>query len=359
MRISIDETRESRGAKQRRKKLIITAIGLSIILHVIGGAAATIWIIATFHTPPEATFITKKKIVIPPKIMDPRVASAEFEAVARKPVLDQKLSSRRMTQFNLPDVPKMDIKEVVEFDASTIASEAITSMGDGVGMGGGDGGGGTGMEGNLFGMKVKAEKLGVVLDVSFSTHGLLTNVIEQITSQFSGSVIILAPGCGMRDDSDGDVLSGMKFLDLFSKIESGGMSGTNIYNFINRLFNNNSLFKDAYSSLSSSKNLYVLEGLPINGSKRNEILAKGRGGAKHSTHEAFYYLVRKARVDSIYWFADFKDEIEEELKKDVIRHCNSKKIKIYVHDFDGSPNGDHVPLFARETGGEYLCQRIR
>lgn len=135
MAISLENLQDSTGEK--RKKIAASVIMVSVIIHLVAGFGAAIFIVARYFAPPEATFVAKKLVTIPPKIIDPKMAAAEFEAAAPKPVLDQKIASLRATDFALPDIPMMPVDQLVEFNPSTTVSAQVTGLLGGLGGGGG------------------------------------------------------------------------------------------------------------------------------------------------------------------------------------------------------------------------------
>ena len=141
MSVDMDALQESGG---RKKRLLINALLIALVIHVGFGIFAGLWVVVAHFTPPEATFVSKQIVAIPPEIVDPKLAAAEFDSAAKKPVLDQKLASLREMDFALPDVPMADVAEVVEFDPSSIAAADVSGMVSGAGGTGGGNGGGAG-----------------------------------------------------------------------------------------------------------------------------------------------------------------------------------------------------------------------
>lgn len=157
--------------KAGRRKLVASVIFVSILIHVLVGLGAAIWIVARYLAPPEATFEARKTVALPPKVFDPKMASAELEASAPKPVLDQQLASLRATDFALPDVPRMPVDQVVNVDPSAVVSDQLTGLLDatgGAGAGGGGGGGGNLSAVSFFGIQDQARRVVIVFDVSLS-----------------------------------------------------------------------------------------------------------------------------------------------------------------------------------------------
>ncbi|MEM6600864.1 MAG: hypothetical protein AAF649_05710 [Verrucomicrobiota bacterium] len=158
-------------SKQSRRNIIVSVIMVSIVIHVLGGVGAAIYIVAKYLQPPEATFVARKMVTIPPKILDPKMAAAEFEAAAPKPQLDQKIASLRATDFALPDIPMMPVDDLVEFTPSTQITSSVTGLTEGLGAGegaGGSGGGGEGDGMNFFGLQTRGRSVLIIFDISFS-----------------------------------------------------------------------------------------------------------------------------------------------------------------------------------------------
>lgn len=157
-------------AKKRNRSVLVSVLIFSIGVHVVGGLIAAAFIVAKWIAPPEAAFVAKKMVALPPQIIDPRMASAELEAAAPKPTLDEKIASVRETDFSLPDLPQIQTDQVAEFDPSALMADAAIGLGAGQGGGGGGGagGGGEGSGINFFGIQTQARSVIIVFDISLS-----------------------------------------------------------------------------------------------------------------------------------------------------------------------------------------------
>lgn len=155
----------------RRRKAVVSVLVVSVAVHALAALAAGIWIVARYFTPPQAVFEAKKMASLPPKIIDPKMAGAEFEAAAPKPALNESLASLRETEFALPDLPRMPADQMAEFDPSAAVSDSLAGMLGGLGSGGGGtGGGGTG-EGTGFsfmGISSTGRSVIILFDISSS-----------------------------------------------------------------------------------------------------------------------------------------------------------------------------------------------
>lgn len=166
---SEDAQLERRRAE--RKKLLVTVLVVSVGLHVLAGIVAGIWIVAKYLTPPPSTFVAKRPVQLPPKIVEQKMQSAEFEAAMPKPTFDDKMASLRPTDFALPDLPQMPMENMMPLDPATLVSDTITALvgaeGAGAGDGAGQGGfGGTASDISFLGIKTSARRIVIMYDIS-------------------------------------------------------------------------------------------------------------------------------------------------------------------------------------------------
>ncbi|MFM8810436.1 MAG: hypothetical protein ACKOJB_16310 [Chthoniobacterales bacterium] len=140
----------------------------SLIIHLVGGIGAGVWIVARYFMPPAATFEVKKEIRIAAEEREHRMNMAEFDAGQPKPSFTDKMSSARPTDFALPDLPVIPVDTVTTFDPSDIVTDQLAGLGGmGGGTGSGSGGGGTGGSAvDFFGISDTANRVIIVVDVS-------------------------------------------------------------------------------------------------------------------------------------------------------------------------------------------------
>lgn len=168
MAVSIDSLQDK--TKAQRRAMVGGVLLIAILVHVLAGIGAAVWIVARALAQPEATFVAQKIVTLPPKIIDPRMAASELEAAAPKPTFDDKIASLRETDFALPDLPPMPMDRLMDFDPSTIMSDQISSMATAAGAGGGDGGlgggGGLGDTMNFLGIQTTGRRIVLMYDIS-------------------------------------------------------------------------------------------------------------------------------------------------------------------------------------------------
>jgi len=158
------------AAKKQHRSVLVSVLIFSIGIHILAGLIAAAYVVVKWIAPPEATFVAKKMVALPPQIIDPRMASAELEAAAPKPVLDEKIASVRETDVSLPDIPQIQTDQVADFDPSALITDAAAGLGAGAGGGGGGGagGGGEGSGLSFFGIQTQARSIIIVFDISQS-----------------------------------------------------------------------------------------------------------------------------------------------------------------------------------------------
>lgn len=160
-------------ARTNRRAMISSIIIGSIVVHGIALVLFGLWTVAQHFRRPEARFEMKKVVKIPPKTLEHKMNVAQHEAMAPKPVFNDKLISMRPTEFALPDLPQVDMNQMLPLDPSELISDQVNgligtgALGSGLGDGFG-GGGGTGSGMSFFGVKADGDRILLLFDVSLS-----------------------------------------------------------------------------------------------------------------------------------------------------------------------------------------------
>jgi hypothetical protein len=179
--ISADKGKSGAGKNSRdstrRRRLIVSVIIGSVVVHLIGLAVFGIWVVAQYFQDPPAEFIVQKKsLKIPPETPEHKMNMAKHEAMTPKPTFSDKVISTRPMKFSLPDLPKVPVEQMLPLDPSDLISDQVNSlvgksgMGNGLGSGK-SGGGGTGSGLSFFGIKDNAKSVVIMIDVSASMFG--------------------------------------------------------------------------------------------------------------------------------------------------------------------------------------------
>ncbi|MFZ4774745.1 MAG: hypothetical protein ACOYM3_05245 [Terrimicrobiaceae bacterium] len=160
--------------KKRIRRLIITVVLVSLGIHLAAGIVAGVVIVARYLTEPPAEFKAVRDIRLPAKQREHKMNMASFDGMAPKPSFNDKMQSTRPSPFSLPEMPKMDMDQMLPLDPSEIVSDQVSSLvgsgglGNGLGSGGSGGGGfgGTGM--SFFGIQSTGKRILLLFDVSTS-----------------------------------------------------------------------------------------------------------------------------------------------------------------------------------------------
>jgi hypothetical protein len=197
--------------------------------------------------------------------------------------------------------------------------------GNGRGFGpgkGGAGGLGNGLHSNikLFGMDLNVESIGLVLDVSGSMTPKLRRVVDEANRVAEGSPVVLHVGCGLG--------SGKKSQD--ATIERVGSPRDGFKKFW--YFNQHR--RDQGERPKKQDDIDISGPPPV-----PEVYAVFAGRPQTYYHDrarsaltADALLCNELRkVEAVYWFADFQDEITPETAEDVLKELKRKKQKLYIH----------------------------
>jgi len=233
------------------------------------------------------------------------------------------------------DIPALDIDVNVD-------SSAVYGRG-----GGGFGGGLAGVRemaitANLFGASVTAEKLGVILDISFSTHDVLSSVVDEIQKSFPDALIIFVPGCSISARKS-EIVPISAYAETTRKYQTAKFTTTN---FINTLLTRKD-FKKLWDRASQEGT-----GKVIFSEVNNHHGVAGSDLAMRNLADR--------GADVIYWFADFDDRLDPELSSRIATYLARKGTKLMMHDFKGSlgkfHNEDTLKMMAERTEGKFFLK---
>jgi len=160
-------------ARSDRRTLVGSVILGSVIVHAVALLLFGAWTVAKHFRRPEARFEMKKVVEIPPKTPEHKMNVAKHEAMAPKPTFDDKLVSTRPVEFALPELPEVDMDQMLPLDPSELISDQVSglvgsaALGSGLGSGM-SGGGGTGEGMSFFGVEAEGDRILLLFDVSAS-----------------------------------------------------------------------------------------------------------------------------------------------------------------------------------------------
>lgn len=249
----------------------------------------------------------------------------------------QALLKKRAASFNAPQLRTASLATnaavslpdlqttLTDFRTLSVASPA--AGGTGGGQGGAAGTGADGLLGNgfgrgmgpgvgkgfvsipmIFGQKIDARRMVVVLDMSGSMYPFLPAVIKEVDKVAPGSMVILHYGCGLNDQ----------------EIRGPRLESTSDRDFM----------KDRIATSLLDTGAGSMEQ-----KDRETLLAVVKKRAKTyfvpSTNTGTTWVAlmdEKLRdADAIYWFADFADTVTTARMEEVSRILRGRKQKLYLH----------------------------
>ncbi|MBL9154898.1 MAG: hypothetical protein JNK37_20625 [Verrucomicrobiales bacterium] len=160
-------------ARANRRALIGSIVLGSIVVHALGLVIFAAWQVAVYFTRPEARFEMRKVVKIPAKTPEHKMNVAKHEAMAPKPVFNDKLVSTRPADFSLPPLPEIDLAQMLPLDPSELIADQVSGLAGSAGLGSGlgaglSGGGGTGDGMSFFGVAAQGQRIVLLFDVSSS-----------------------------------------------------------------------------------------------------------------------------------------------------------------------------------------------
>mgnify|MGYP006281337831 FL=1 len=217
------------------------------------------------------------------------------------------------------DIPALDID--VNVDSSSVYGRG----------GGGFGGGLSGvremaLEMEFFGNKVSG-KLGVVFDISPSTHDHILAVVDELETNFPAAPIVCVVLAGFHD-SDYKTFSFRRALDDHQAFASQ--------------LGDAELAERIKAALRRRRPVYAAVGERMG----------NRGDSDSNLAAGVDVLMRKESCQEIYIFSDFVDGSDETVMKDLAKELSEKNIKLNALVLgDGKRAPEYLENMCRRTGG--------
>lgn len=168
------KAKESRETKRRWGLVTSIFVGV-IVFHVAMIPVVGAFVLAKYFKEPAAVFVVppKPEVKIPPQTPEHKMNVQKHEAMTPKPTFTEKLISTRPMEFALPDLPQINLDQMMPLDPSELINDQVSNLmgssGIGRGMGAGLlGGGGTGDGMSFLGIRSEGKRIVLLFDVSGS-----------------------------------------------------------------------------------------------------------------------------------------------------------------------------------------------
>jgi len=292
--------------KPNLKRVRHLAIGATLVVHVVLAVLLALLVVAI--PPPPISEISA--ITVPVNDQVPR-----HKIIAKQPPQQTAAQISSSLQFTTASMSAVAMPSV-EFDANATNLDLGTSMGD---FGSRFGAVGTGTI-MMFGRPLTdVKKIAVVMDVSRSMTRYLPIVVDELHKIGRDSTLILYYGCALApiDKLEPVQKVGGTEFDKYWQLWQGKESSADILrNYQTRKFD-------------PQKPMPLLE-VYEKVAKRRDTFFIDKSGSKTSVKSAL--LAKELRdADTVYWFADFMDRVDEDQAKEVVRQYRSKRRKLYIH----------------------------
>jgi len=228
-------------------------------------------------------------------------------------------------------------------DMKTSLTGSVGGTGAGTGTGTGTGKGAARATVKLFGVEVKAQKLGVIIDISKSMQKYTPQLTAEIFEKFPDADVIFTNGGGMMDWPE----ALKKFNDEVEENKKKAKESKKEYRGPSKME------KPVLGRFNGSE---ASDWVPIRGSKIGHESYRGlkedypelydklskRGNAwfissfqdANGVYLAFQELIRR-KAEAIYWFSDFESPVEGQEAEKVAALIKEKQIEVILHSVKG------------------------
>jgi hypothetical protein len=256
-----------------------------------------------------------------------KVQEKKRKSISKTMPMKKLISTSLNTEITLPDAPldALDVPDVSSLIGGGSISGGFGKAGSGGGFGTGSGMGGlsgiTFKPLMMFGIELKdTRKIAVVMDVSRSMTKYLPLVAKELDKVARGSPLVLYFGCGVKSppknlEDKVRKVSDERFNKFWQYWEGKG--------------DMQALRKD-YAKLKYDPAVPMpLDAIYQQMMKRPNTHFIDFNGIQYASSALMSKEVMEA--DTIYWFADFMDAVDESEMEEVVKKLRNRKQKLYIH----------------------------
>ena len=331
------------------RKTIFLVFLFSLAVHalrLIGFGGVTLFKGRTGTLP----FVTES---IPTDTLIPPPPPPDEEMVQEEKIADPNMPDETpATEDSAPPLEMVNVPGGASWAPAVLKDSKMSAMGNLGGSSAGIGSGKGGWKGmgrtaglKLFGVEVKAKKLGVIMDISKSMQKYLPQLTTEIFEKFPDADVILTNGGGMVDWSE----ALKRFNDDVEEKKKKAKESNKDF------FGPTKLEKPALARFSGSG---ASDWVPVRGSKINHDSYRGikedypelyeklknRGNTwfissyqdANGVYLAFQELIHR-KVEAVYWFTDFQCPVEGQEADKVAVAIAENQIEVILHSPSGLP----------------------
>lgn len=304
---------------------------LSLLIHAGLFVAAGLVVLATQMQETQVDFLPgggTQKGAQASEALSHQIQQKQRKALKRNMPAQRIVANRMDANVVLPDAP-VDLLDVPDV-ASAFGGALRGGGGFGRGGSGGGFGNGSGLGGlsgvtfkpiMMFGVELKdARKIAVVMDVSRSMTKYLPLVVKELDKVAHGSPLVLYFGCGLKKPPRG----------LDDKIRKTSSTDFDKFWYYWQGKEDMQMLRKDYAKLKYMAGTPMpLDSVYQQMAKRPNTFFIDFNGITYTSPALTCTEVMQA--DTIYWFSDFQDAVEEEHIEDVMKRLRGRKQKLYIH----------------------------
>jgi hypothetical protein len=268
-----------------------------------------------------------------------QAVSQQVQAKKRNSMQESRPMQRIISTSNTATISLKDTPlEAIEVPTmSSMLGGGSMSSGFGNGGSGGGFGKGTGLGGMdsiafkpifMFGQRLKARSIGVVLDVSGSMTPHLTKVIKELDRVAKGSPVVLYVGCGIVTPAKGVRLDD-KTIPTINKSKDEAKSFELFWRRSHTRKPDPNAAPAPKKKNKDDKDPIPEEEVYTVMATRPETYFIKSQGIQYSWVSLMADEFR--HVDAVYWFSDFQDAVDDEQIEKLFKHFSRREQKLYIH----------------------------
>lgn len=296
---------------------------IAVMIHGVLLLVGALWVFKIIHPPEEKVDFLPKGGGGGSQGAEVRIQQKKREQITPVSSVKRVFAQNAESSYTIPEQGE-DFGQLSSLSSLSGGGGGLGGPGNGKGFGPGKegvGGLGNGIHSNikLFGIDLKVESIGLVLDVSGSMTPRLKRVVDEANRVAEGSPVILHVGCGLGGDKN----------NREAKIEPirGPRDDFKKFWYYNQYKGQEARPKKQEDvDISGPPPVPEVYDVLVN---RPKTYYHDHGRTPMTGDALLSNELRK--VEAVYWFADFQDEIKPEVAAEILKELKRKKQKLFIH----------------------------